>query len=64
MARWRSKGAGKPLSPTLQLTAKAEATPEFRALWAQAFPTRAPLPLGALHLADGTPSIAFHRVFR
>lgn len=64
LGRWRAKGAGKPLSPRLQLTAKGEATNEFRALWRDAFPTRDPLPRGALHLMDGTMTVAFHRVWR
>lgn len=64
LGRWRAKGAGKPLSPGLLLTVKGEATAEFRDLWTAAFPTRARLPNGALHLNDGTITVAFHRVWR
>ena len=64
LARWRAKGAGRALSPNLKLTEKGEATKEFRDLWETAFPTRDPLPKGALHLSDGTITVAFHRVFR
>lgn len=64
LARWRAKGAGKPLSPNAELTVKGEATPYFRTVWKDAFPTRDPLPNGALHLQDGTITVAFHRVFR
>lgn len=64
MARWRSKGALRPLSPNIQLTENGLATELFSNVWSAAFPARTPLPDGALHDDTGHPTIAFHAVFR
>lgn len=64
LARWRAKGALKPLSPNVKLTEQAVATPEFRAIWKDAFPSRDPLPHDPIHDGEGHPTVMFHRVFR
>lgn len=64
LARWRAKGALKPLSPNLLLTERGMATGEFRDLWGAAFPSRDPLPIDAIHDAAGHMTVQFHRVFR
>jgi hypothetical protein len=63
LARWRAKGAVKPLSPNVKLTDQGVATPEFQAIWEKAFPSRRNLPDEALHDADGKPTVHFIRVW-
>ena len=53
MARWRAKGALKPLQPAAIYVGGGYAKPVFRALWKQAFPTRDPLPTDAIATRDG-----------
>lgn len=62
-ARWRAKGAARPLPPRMRLTENAKPTVAFENLWGVAFPTRASLP-EIVHTPEGTPTVEFHQVFR
>lgn len=54
IARWRAKGALRPLQAGAALLDDEQAANAFfRSLWRVAFPTRAALPKGAIATQDG-----------
>jgi hypothetical protein len=63
-AQWVTKGAAQPILSGLRLVDETGfATPGFRSLWAKAFPTRPPLPQGAVARKDGAATDEFWFVF-
>jgi hypothetical protein len=63
-AQWVNKGAAQPIMTSLRLVdGEGIATPDFRSLWAKAFPTRPPLPQGMVAQRNGTATDDFWFVF-